>query len=372
MQQINNSEDMRKRDWFLVMACVLVAWAIDQGLKTWAMNKLGALEFYGPFGLVLHRNPGAILGAFAHLPPLLRVVCLSTGGAFLIFIYGSFQYFIPKRFMMLRVGMSLLLGGILGNVSDRIVAGSVVDFLVIGSPRLFSPAFNFADAIQWVGYFMVVIALFRDGARLWPSVNDRKKTWVMPAFQLKYCFLLVFIGMAFALMSGVFSYTYLMVTIDDLVVGSASLIEKRFLVPFLEIYALISLGFMIMLFMIGRAISHRTAGPLYAFELFLEDVLRGKDRPLKLRAGDEFRHLESLAERVRNRLRDNFVQNAQEIKPLSLALAPNEPKINDIHVNGHAHPKTHLHTSVENGEDHHDHADEPVTLIPGWKKVSPD
>ncbi|MCB0412611.1 MAG: signal peptidase II, partial [Bdellovibrionales bacterium] len=149
---------MKKRDWALVIGLVFATWAIDQLTKVWALNNLNNLEFYGPLGLVLHRNPGAILGAFSHLPPLLRVVCLSTGGAFLIFIYGAFQYFIPKRFMILRIGMSLLLGGILGNVSDRIMAGSVVDFLVLGNQKYFSPAFNFADAIQWVGYGRVVLA----------------------------------------------------------------------------------------------------------------------------------------------------------------------------------------------------------------------
>ena len=100
-----------------------------------------------------------------------------------------------------------------------------------------------------------------------------------------------------------------MVTIDDLVIGPSRLVEKRFLLPFLEIYALISIGFVIVLFILGRLLSHRTAGPLYAFEKFLDEVLGGNDRGLKLRAGDEFKHLEELAEKVRERLRDNFQKN---------------------------------------------------------------
>lgn len=297
---------MKKRDWVYVIGSVLLIWFVDQVTKAWALKNLGALEFYGPIGLVLHRNPGAILGTFSELPPVLRVVSLSTGGAFLVFIYGAFQYLIPSRMMALRLGMSFLLGGILGNVTDRILGGSVVDFVALGSSRLYTPAFNFADAIQWVGYAMVVYALIKDGAKLWPSENERKKMWILPTFQLKYCFLLMFIGFGFAMMAGVFSYTYLMVTIDDLVIGPSRLVEKRFLVPFLEIYALISVGFVIVLFLIGRLLSHRTAGPLYAFQLFLEDVLNGKDRSLRLRAGDEFKHLEELAEKVRLQLRENF------------------------------------------------------------------
>lgn len=300
---------MKKRDWLLVIGCVFVVWFIDQATKAWALGTLSNLKFYGPIGLVLHRNPGAILGVFSDLPAILRIVSLSTGGAFLIFIFGTFQYFIPRRFMLLRVGMSLLLGGILGNVTDRIISGSVVDFISLGSPQYFTPAFNFADAIQWVGYVMVVYTLIRHGNQLWPSANERKQIWILPTFQLKYCFMLVFIGFGFSLIAGVFSYTYLSVTIGDLVVGPSRLVEKRFLVPFIEIYSLISLGFMIFLFLIGRLLSHRTAGPLYAFEKFLEDVLHGKDRPLRLRTGDEFKHLEELAETIRERLKDNFTKN---------------------------------------------------------------
>ncbi|MCB0362355.1 MAG: hypothetical protein KDD35_06520, partial [Bdellovibrionales bacterium] len=46
-------------------------------------------------------------------------------------------------------------------------------------------------------------------------------------------------------------------------------------------------------------LSHRTAGPLYAFERFIEDTLIGRDRILKLRQGDEFPHLEELAIKIR-------------------------------------------------------------------------
>lgn len=293
---------MKKQDWLIVVALVPIVWLIDQGTKLWALNSITELTFYGPIGFVLHRNPGAMLGAFSDLPPLLRIVSLSTGGAFLIFIYAAIQYLLPQRAMMLRCGSSILLGGILGNVTDRILTGSVVDFIMIGSHQLASPAFNFADAIQWIGYFMVVVSLFKEGNQLWPDKNERKQLWVLPKFQLKYCLVLIFVGLAFAIISGVFSYTYLIITIDDLVVGPSNLVQSKFLVPFVNTFIIISLGFLFLLFLIGRIISHRTAGPLYAFELFLEDLLNGKDRPFKLRSGDEFTHLEELAERVRQQI----------------------------------------------------------------------
>ncbi len=296
---------LKKREWLIVIASIFIVWAIDAATKQWALEAIKGIKFYGPFGLVLHRNPGAMLGMFSDLPPILRVVSLSTGGAFLVFAYSSIQYLLPMKSMILRVGMSLLLGGILGNVTDRILWGSVIDFLLLGSRKLSTPAFNFADAIQWVGYFLVVFALIRDGQQLWPTVNTRKRIWINPKFQLKYCFVLMSIGLGFSIIAGVFCYTYIQVMIDDLVIGSPLLIERKFLYPFLFTFLTICGGFVLILFLIGRVLSHRTAGPLYAFELFLNSLLKGEDKILRLRTGDEFHHLQIIATKVR----DHFIES---------------------------------------------------------------
>lgn len=290
---------MNKRDWIIVIGLVFVVWFIDRVTKSLAVEYVTQLQFYGPIGFVLHRNPGAILGVFSNLPALLRVVSLSTGGAFLIFTYATIQYLLPRRSFVLRAGMSILLGGILGNVTDRIIWGSVVDWVLFGNMQWTTPAFNFSDAIQWVGYFMIVGSLIREGNQIWPNENERKRVWINPIFQWKYCFVLVFVGLGFGIISGVFSYTFLKVTIDDIVIGPPLMAEQKFLTPFLLTYTSINLGFMLMLFLIGRVLSHRTAGPLFAFERFVDDVLLGKDRILKLRQGDEFLHLEELAGKIR-------------------------------------------------------------------------
>jgi hypothetical protein len=56
--------------------------------------------------------------------------------------------------------------------------------------------------------------------------------------------------------------------------------------------------FAAVLFLVGRVLSSRIAGPLYAFEKFLDDLAAGKPRVLRLRAGDEFKHLETIAARL--------------------------------------------------------------------------
>lgn len=293
---------MRKRDWLLVTLPLIVTWIIDRVSKVAASNMPGS-STHGPVSFILHHNHGAMLGLFSDLPAVLRIVSLSTGGAFLICSYAIVQYLLPIRSLMLRSGLSILLGGILGNVADRIIYGYVIDFIVLGSPSLSSPAFNLADALQWVGYGMIVFAIIREGDLLWPENNARKVYWINRKFQLKYCLVLMAVGLSLTLISLVFSYTYLRVTISELV-GNNQFLLNKFLIPFVITYAIICVAFCAILFAVGRLISHRIAGPVYAFERFLIDnLLDGKDRALKLRSGDEFRHLEELAEKVREELR---------------------------------------------------------------------
>ncbi len=295
-----------KKDWTLIIGLVFAIWILDFTTKMWAVKNISNISFWGPFGLVLHRNPGAMLGTFSNLPPLLRVVTLSTGGAFLVFIYFAIQYLLPKRSMVLRTGMSILLGGILGNVTDRIISGSVVDFLVVKTNFWMSPAFNMADLIQWIGYVMIVYTLIVHGEQIWPSQDTRKKIWVIPKFQMKYIFVLISVGFGFAIISGVFAFTFMKVTIDELAFMRALAMEKKFLGPFLFTYSAISFSFIIVLFLIGRIVSHRTAGPIYAFEKYIDDILANNDRKFKVRAGDELAHLEQVADRIRDVVKEYY------------------------------------------------------------------
>lgn len=306
---------MSKKEWWLIFLPLVATWIVDQLTKAWAVNLTSTLSF-GYVHFALHHNPGAILGLFADLPPVLRIVSLSTGGAFLVCTYAIIQYLLPIKSLNLRVGMSILLGGILGNVTDRIIWGHVIDFLVLGTPQFASPVFNVADALQWVGYLLIVRAIVRDGELLWPENNLRKLYWINAQFQLKYCFLLLGVGLGISLVALVFSYTYLRVTVLELV-GNNPMILDKFLTPFLLTFILISIGFSIGLFAVGKIISHKIAGPIYAFEKHIREVLQAspdnnESRIFKLRQKDEFKNLETLASDIKLHLDQKSPRNPQQ------------------------------------------------------------
>ncbi len=295
---------MKTKDWVLVVASLLLVIIFDQVTK---ISALTTPEFWaGPFHIILIQNHGAMLGMFSGLPAFLRIVSLSTSGFFLLSIYCFLQYIIPLKMLRLRIGLSLLIGGILGNVIDRTLYGYVIDFLSVKISTWHSPVWNVADMIQWVGYFLIVISLIKEGHLLWPDQNSRQTFWVNKKFQIKYAAVFMMTGLLLTLISLVFSYTYLKITLTELI-GHNPTAVNQYTHAYLFSFLILVLAFSATLFIIAKIISHRIAGPVYAFERFLNDVLDGKGltktgQALKLRAGDDFVHLEKLAELVRNKM----------------------------------------------------------------------
>ena len=314
---------MKKKDFFWVLLSLFGVIALDQASKHLVLKLLPRIN-WEYFHITLHFNKGAMLGLFSDLPPVLRIVSLSTGGAFLLFSFVIFQYLLPTRSLKLRVGMSILIGGILGNVIDRIVWGYVVDFIVLGNHQLSTGVFNVADFLQWCGYYLMGHALLKDQDNLWPKENLRKVAWIHPSFQLRYCYILVTCGLGFSLIAGVFSYTFLRFVVIDLEGNRKDLLDQ-FLIPFLVTFSSVSLAFTAFLFMVGKQLSHRIVGPVYAFEKFLDNYIQGNYYRLRLRKGDEFPELEDLAEKI-----------AQELRPVddvdSIPILPEGGKPEDSEV----------------------------------------
>lgn len=294
---------MKTKDWLLVIGTLLLAVFADQATKNWSM---GMQEHWvGPIHFVLVHNDGAMLGMFAKLPAFLRIVTLSTSGFFILSLYAFLQFMVPVKVMRLRLGLSLLMGGIIGNVLDRTYFGYVIDFISLQIGKFHTPIWNLADMIQWVGYALVIYSLFKDGKELWPDQDSRNKFWINKKFQLKYAFIFISSGVMVSLVCMVFSYTYFKIALKELGVYDS---HEEYTRAFLISFSILVLAFSVSLFAVAKFISHRIAGPVYAFERFISAALEGKGleeekKALQLRAGDDFKHLEALAEKIRARLK---------------------------------------------------------------------
>jgi signal peptidase II len=118
---------------------------------------------HGWLRIVHTENPGAAFGVLADGNPLVRsVILIGVSAAVLLFVVwalwshgGSFAT------LLTRVGLSMILGGALGNLYDRIVHGTVTDFIEVYHGGWSFPAFNVADSAITVGAGLLLIDLLR-------------------------------------------------------------------------------------------------------------------------------------------------------------------------------------------------------------------
>jgi signal peptidase II len=113
--------------------------------------------------VVHYQNPGAAFGMLADGSPLLRKSVL-IGVSLLVLAFvssalfgrsGSFSTGMP------RLALSLILGGALGNLYDRIAHGTVTDFIEVYRGGWSFPAFNVADSAITVGAALLLIEMLR-------------------------------------------------------------------------------------------------------------------------------------------------------------------------------------------------------------------
>jgi signal peptidase II len=114
--------------------------------------------------IVHTENPGAAFGVLADGNPLLRsaiLIGVSTG-VLLFVAWALWSHSASFSTLLTRVGLSMILGGALGNLYDRIVHGTVTDFIEVYRGGWSFPAFNVADSAITAGACLLLVDL------LWP------------------------------------------------------------------------------------------------------------------------------------------------------------------------------------------------------------
>ncbi len=133
--------------------------AVDFAAKTLIQRQLEFGESVRVLGDVLRFtyivNEGAAFGLYLGDASKTIFLVLSSLAALLVlavYVYGADEGWL-KRF-----ALALILGGALGNIYDRTVYGSVVDFIDIGVGSYRWPIFNVADIAVTVGAILLGLA----------------------------------------------------------------------------------------------------------------------------------------------------------------------------------------------------------------------
>lgn len=147
-----------------IFYCLLIAASVavlDFVTKRWieAHLSLGeVIPFTGFFNLVLTYNKGAAFSFLGDASGWQRGLFIAiAAGASVLIVYLLRKHYRETLFTM---ALSLILGGALGNLWDRIVLGQVVDFLDFHAVGYHWPAFNLADSAITVGAVLLIIDSF--------------------------------------------------------------------------------------------------------------------------------------------------------------------------------------------------------------------
>lgn len=151
----NSGGRARLFPWLSIAAVVIV---LDQLTKLVVLRvfDLGdALPLTDFFNLVRVHNTGAAFSFLAGAGGWQRWFFVGLGAVASVFIVWMLRTQGHQR--LFAWSLSLILGGAIGNVIDRLLHGYVVDFLDFHSAGWHFPAFNVADSAITVGAVLLIV-----------------------------------------------------------------------------------------------------------------------------------------------------------------------------------------------------------------------
>lgn len=142
--------------WVSLLVVVMDQWsktAVEQSLSLY--ERIVVLPF---FNITLAYNPGAAFSFLAQAGGWQRWFFAAIALLASTFIISWLLK--KKENAYVLVGLTLVLGGALGNLWDRLALGHVVDFLDFHWAGWHFPAFNLADSAITMGVILLIIDMF--------------------------------------------------------------------------------------------------------------------------------------------------------------------------------------------------------------------
>ncbi len=145
-----------KTYWLLALIAGIVI-ALDQMTKHLIRINFGYGDSWVPFEslpffrIVHWSNTGAAFGMFQGGGLLFGVLAVIVSAIIIIYFPK-----LPESNIFLRIALAMQLGGALGNLVDRVLFGTVTDFIAVGK----FPVFNIADASITIGVGLLLLNLW--------------------------------------------------------------------------------------------------------------------------------------------------------------------------------------------------------------------
>ena len=162
---------MRKNSPYFILILGLVA--LDQATKLLVSRTVDLYQSIpvipGFFNITLIHNKGGIFGAFSQADSRLVFWGLTLASLTALGLVLYYFFKTPPSDKLLKVSLSLILAGALGNLIDRVMRGYVIDFLDFHIGNAHWPFFNAADSCITVGALLMLVIFFRRKPACTPS-----------------------------------------------------------------------------------------------------------------------------------------------------------------------------------------------------------
>jgi len=148
---------------YVILVLVIVGldrwtkWLIDSRLL---LNQTISI-IDGFFNITYVRNTGVAFGILDSASLPLKSVGLAVLSIGAIAGVLTYSWRTPINQKLLHVALSLILGGAVGNLYDRIRYGYVIDFIEVYFRNFRWPSFNLADSAITVGVALLALEIFR-------------------------------------------------------------------------------------------------------------------------------------------------------------------------------------------------------------------
>jgi signal peptidase II len=164
---------MRRRLFpFLVAAAVVVLDRATKSISKAHFSPADSLTVIpGFFNIVHTENPGIAFGMLSNASGVWRDVLL-IGFSAAVLVAISAVLLRAQMDAVLRTGLGFILGGAFGNLYDRIVNGTVTDFLEAHAGQHYFPAFNVADSAITIGACLLLLDMWRGRERKVSHVSE--------------------------------------------------------------------------------------------------------------------------------------------------------------------------------------------------------
>ena len=147
--------------WLWLAALVILSDQVTKQLVIHRITRFESIEVLPNLNLVHMHNTGAAFSMMSHLPPAAFVLLgVTVAIAILIWLRKN-----PSGQRIVASGLSLILGGALGNVIDRVRLGHVTDFIDFHVEDWHVAAFYVADAAISVGAALLILDMLLDMRR---------------------------------------------------------------------------------------------------------------------------------------------------------------------------------------------------------------